>query len=604
MVRNALKRGCIHPSAYGSVPGRTAHGAVLHKLLAIEQTKNLKHNGALFECDAKGCYDRIIPAFTAVHTRRLGLEKQVTATIVGSLQDSDRHIGTKTGISDNSIRSTKTEPLFGIGQGSGAGPALWLAHLVVMMKAFDSVCNGITVQSPDGEIKHKSGCTGYVDDCNVITKSTGGNCTIEEVQDMITSDAQWWEKLLYTNGGKLELTKCFWYMVYWKWKAGSASLTKMKEKRTAMRLIQSETREQIVINQKDIDDPVKVLGINVPINGKWEKEFRRWNALSRQYAGVVRRAQLNRQCGNMVYHSLWLPKVKYIAGIVNFKKKQWNNIQSPILNECLACSGYNRRMPRAVVFGPAQYGGMGWEEINTTAMYEATNLALKHLKRDDDVGKLIKINIETTQLLAGVGTPVLELNTCIKYLEDSWIMTLHNHLINTGMHLVTQDTWVPNIQRVNDNIIMDMVQGYFSPNELRFINQCRLYLQALSIADITTLDGRSITEEAWNVRRTKSFKESRLHWPEQRRPSRQAIVTWRKALAHTGHRNRRLSEPLGKWLRTPYKKWKYEASRRGIIKHVNNITTTHLRKMVRKLCSHDTGYHGTAMMRQQSRWTV
>ena len=69
MVYNALQKGCIGNNAYGSVPGRTPHGAILHKLLTVDQLRQEKRAGALFECDATGCYDRILPKFLPLHTR-------------------------------------------------------------------------------------------------------------------------------------------------------------------------------------------------------------------------------------------------------------------------------------------------------------------------------------------------------------------------------------------------------------------------------------------------------------------------------------------------------------------------------------------------------
>lgn len=124
MIHHAMKHNLIHDGAFGSVPGRTAHGAILHKLLKIEHMRMERKPGILFECDATGCYDRIILSLQTVHTRRLGLRKEVSTVIVGSLQHSKRHISTKFGVSDRYITSTPTEKLYGIVQGSGSGPAL------------------------------------------------------------------------------------------------------------------------------------------------------------------------------------------------------------------------------------------------------------------------------------------------------------------------------------------------------------------------------------------------------------------------------------------------------------------------------------------------
>ena len=132
MVYNALKRNQIHTSAYGSVPKRTAQDAIMEKVISYDMMRTTKTSGAIFDCDAKGCYDRIIPALQTISCRRLGVPR-TTALFFPRLWNKCKHyVRTKHGISRQYFQSTATEVLYGIGQGNGAGPAFWLANLIVM----------------------------------------------------------------------------------------------------------------------------------------------------------------------------------------------------------------------------------------------------------------------------------------------------------------------------------------------------------------------------------------------------------------------------------------------------------------------------------------
>ena len=53
---------------------------------------------------------------------------------------------------------------------------------------------------------------------------------------------------------------------------------------------------------------------------------------------------------------------------------------------------------------------------------------------------------------------------------------------------------------------MEVFNKKFEDEDLELINQCRLYLEATTIADLTSLDGTKILEEVWSVKRTESFK--------------------------------------------------------------------------------------------------
>ena len=95
-------------------------------------------------------------------------------------------------------------------------------------------------QSPWGDKEYKSTGMGYVDDVTLacttkknsinndeIKKSSG--LEEQDVIEEITMMGQNWEKMLYTNGGRLELKKCYIVMIAWKWVQGIATLKSVEE---------------------------------------------------------------------------------------------------------------------------------------------------------------------------------------------------------------------------------------------------------------------------------------------------------------------------------------------------------------------------------------
>ena len=164
MVHHAKKKECLHPSNYGSVPGRTAQSAVLHKKLSIDVIKQKRESGAVFECDATGCYDRILPNLQTIHTRRIGLTKNAALTMSKSLKQMKRYVRTKFGQSKKHIKTNSSKVLYGIGQGSGGGPGVWLTHSTVLFNILERHCVTPTYKSVDNEIICTSGGTGFVDD--------------------------------------------------------------------------------------------------------------------------------------------------------------------------------------------------------------------------------------------------------------------------------------------------------------------------------------------------------------------------------------------------------------------------------------------------------
>ena len=418
MVTKALQLGQIHDSAYGSVPQRTAQDAVLEKIISLDMMRILKTSGALFDCDAKGCYDRIIPALQTIFSRRLGIPER-TAIFFATLWHSCRHyVRTGFGVSEGFFVGTLVTALYGIGQGNGAGPAFWLSHLIVMFAVLETLSNGIHFTSPSGKASHKSPGMGFVDDvtlgCTLRNQNKTNNAPLlkedvgHRVLNQITKIAQHWEKMLYTDGGRLELSKCYWIFISWNWVNGTAVLKNNNDNDLTMHLWQSEAKSSVVIARKSVTDAPRVLGCHVAVDGKWKKEVGRWKLEAVRFGNKVKDAGFTKTCGKKLYPTIWLPKLRYVAPAICFTKAESDDIDKPVVRHCLSAAGYSQRMPRRVVFGPKSKGGMQWETCYSLQVYEKIKFFLGHMRKQDKLGNLLTILVQTIQLAAGIGDNILD----------------------------------------------------------------------------------------------------------------------------------------------------------------------------------------------------
>ena len=127
-----------------------------------------------------------------------------------------RHVKTKHGVSKKNIGTKRNQVLYGIGQGNGGGPAMWISHLTVMFSALSSVCLGLVLSCVQQIQRVTTVGTGYVDDVTLglsIPRKQKQN--EKTVCKYIKRMSQLWEQLLYLTGGRLELSKCFWVPITW-----------------------------------------------------------------------------------------------------------------------------------------------------------------------------------------------------------------------------------------------------------------------------------------------------------------------------------------------------------------------------------------------------
>lgn len=546
----------LHPASFGSTPGKMASSAVLQKVLSIDQLKIERRAGGIFDCDATGCYDRILPPLATIHLQALGLDPAIATFLARLMFVAKRYVKTTHGVSVQSIRTTKDDPLFGIGQGNGGGPAIWLAHLTVMFTALSAICNGLIMTCIEGIKKLTTVGTGYVDDVTlfVFTKSSDPQ-TEKQVHKQIKFIATKWEKLLYLTGGKLELTKCFWLPITWRWKKGEPVMNTNERGAIQLKIKESESGNRILIPRIKPSKAEKRLGILYSADGTWKAELQYWKAYTKNFATTLKYARVDRLTGYQAYKSIWCAKFRFHAPVVSFKSNQLNQIQRGIIGSCLSISGYNSKMPRAVVFGPEIYGGLNWESPYGILVYEQIKLLTGSLRLNDTVGRMISLQLQWLQLTAGVKEPLLERTNTIPYLPHCWITSLHEKLVDIGVQIKITDHWTPKIKRHDDSIIMDYVIAKLDSTYWGPINQCRLYLQAITFADITTFDGTEIPNEIYHVR--SKLRDSRIQFPRQKRPTKDAIHKWQYFIKYISNDKRQLWTPLGEWEDTPYQIFPY-----------------------------------------------
>ena len=138
--------------------------------------------------------------------------------------------------------------------------------------------------------------------------------------------------------------------------------------------------------------------------------------------------------------------------------------------------------------------------------------------------------------------------------SPSWLTSLWEFISFANIQLQSRDT--PNLspQRENDEAIMDAIRqtNSFTKNEESRINRVRCHLEAFTMADIVTGNGKQICPNAYKG--IKPETPSKFDWHEER-PTKSDIILWQRALNHLLSPQGTLQLPLGKWLVAPHREW-------------------------------------------------
>jgi hypothetical protein len=195
--------------------------------------------------------------------------------------------------------------------------------------------------------------------------------------------------------------------------------------------------------------------------------------------------------------------------------------------------GFNRNTARVILFGPACLGGAFFRHLYSEQGVGQIQVMLKHWRTSTtQAGRLIRIAVHWSQFAVGTGTPLLkDVSTKLSQMEVKWFASLRQYLQHIGGSIELDDPGTPPIQRVNDAYIMDVVlaRGQFKPAQIRQINYCRMYLQAVTISDITRANAMQLDMPMRRGQPSSQSSTSRWHRFNQARPPQTAWTLWKKA---------------------------------------------------------------------------
>jgi hypothetical protein len=206
-------------------------------------------------------------------------------------------------------------------------------------------------------------------------------------------------------------------------------------------------------------------------------------------------------------------------------------------------------MPREVVYCTTKYQGLGLKHLYDLQGSDGTRLLLQELNQQGTTNAMIQCALDAIQMELGIGSPIMEENRPLNYIEWGWIPNIQDFLLHINAS-ITNATPLPPLFRQNDSYIMDAeIIPRLSRKEQTLINQCRLFLQVECISDISNADSTKIRPE-WLHGNLPKDSHSKKNWPLQGDPGEEAWRIWKQFIERQFTTNElNLRRKLGNWLR-------------------------------------------------------
>jgi hypothetical protein len=460
---------------------------------------------------------------------------------------------------------TAKTPIHGTGQGSCASPAIWLLISCILMDIYKEKAHGMNIYDV---IKESPTICQYieafVDDASSFTNTEFENKCIKLLLKYMKEDGYLWTKLLEASGGKLELSKCFYYLLTWQWdrKGNAIPSDKSEQKKLQNAIYMHSTQQQetslnneLDIKQKDINISHKTLGATKNITGNEQDQFIYLLEKSNKIGVRASNAQFNRRQATKTYYSCYIPAMKYSLAASNLTEQQCNKIQSKATNIFLNLMGYKRHFHRTLVYAPLNLGGIGMCQLYISQICLKIELILCHINANITLGQMIVRNLNWLQMNAGISENVLNARLNINYIKPTWFHSLQEFLITIGGIIQIKLLWKPELSRKNDlNIMEGALKLNMTRDQLQIFNNWRIFYQVINLSAITTMDGTKIRNEFLTKKECNNYKPiSQIRWPNQEMPHKSTFPIWRRTIERISQckQNGVINSTLGEWIKNP-----------------------------------------------------
>ena len=390
--------------------------------------------------DLTSNFDCILPDMTNILCRKKGMSKEAAWTRAATMEGLERHVRTAAGTSTSTYKNVPGQPpCGGEGQGKADSMAAWTLISSIMLTSHKNLCHGIELIDVTGKIKSRRTNDMYVDESDGYASAPDTNTVAEAISNM-QNHAQVWAVLVAITGGLLAFHKCHWQILAWA-AVGGYYLMMSDRKIDGDLSLKDHKGKTFEIPQKNALLPNPGLGFLLCPNGDQSYEFKNRLAQVKECASRIRTAALTIPEAWLALVTRVLPRITYPFGLTRFTKTQLHMLSVVLDNTFLLKLGINRNMPRVVVYGPNELGGISYPSLETIQDQKGISLFLRQLQWDRDVANDLRILLSRAQLDSGLMHPIMDATkTRVPYLEEGLISHLRDRLGYMGASIVISET--------------------------------------------------------------------------------------------------------------------------------------------------------------------
>jgi hypothetical protein len=295
--------------------------------------------------------------------QRLGVPRSIINCLFTTLQEAIHKV--RTGFGDSKAHyggSVWLVPIHGIGQGNGAGPAIWAVVSTPLLNVLRAKGYGCEIMCPFSSKYFRFVGYAFVDDIDVIQSllADSPKQAVEQLQAAIDT----WEYSLKATCGAIVPEKTVWWLVCFKWSGAEWQYAGIQDEPGEL-TVNDISNHRKTITRLEPSQAYKTLGVFLAPDGNLNFQFKKMLKAVTTRVDGLRTGKLSREEVWLALQSTILRTLYYPLPALRLSQSQCKAILAPLLRYCLPALGICRHFLRRLVFSTYDYMGLNFLHIYT-----------------------------------------------------------------------------------------------------------------------------------------------------------------------------------------------------------------------------------------------
>lgn len=346
---------------------------------------------ALCSNDLKSCYDRINHTFASLCLQRQGLHKSEVTCMFDTLQTMTHRVRTAYGDSTQSFGGTNwTQWCSSIYQGNGAGPIIWAAVSSPLLEALRH--QGYRSYFRSALSNEDIWFAGYkfVDDMDLVQTGVTVDEAVEQVATRMQNSLNQWRELVGVSGGALNIKKCTWWLVEFRWNPDGS--WKYAPTNQTPATLEAQDFDGLVktIQHNPTDTAFETLGVKLAPTGNEDAAKEALEIKANKWADSIRASSLRHHEAMPALRTTILKTLEYPLPVISLSESESRKLMKPVLYSGLSKAGLVWCFNRKLLYGPKSHLGLEIHDLYTTLIIAHAEFFAKHAPLNTMTGTLIR----------------------------------------------------------------------------------------------------------------------------------------------------------------------------------------------------------------------